>query len=94
MRVEDLYDAAASAGLTTAVKVGAVTEQTALRAPDATVLDGLALSRDSTIEYPTSRLSLSPGSMVEIDGVSYRVRAVRQLRDGSESAADLSRIGP
>jgi hypothetical protein len=90
--VADLYDAAARAGLLTAVKVGAVTVQAAFRAPDETVLDGLALSRDYQIEFPTNRLSLSQGDLVEIGGQSYRVREVRQLRDGSESAATLSRL--
>ena len=50
MNVADLYDAAARCGLLTPVKVGtgaaAVTVQAAFRAPDNSVLDGLALSRD------------------------------------------------
>ena len=55
MNVADLYDAAARCGLLTTVKVGtgaaAVTVQAAFRAPDDSVLDGLALSRDYQIEY-------------------------------------------
>ncbi len=90
--VADLYDAAARCGLLTAVKVGAVTAQAAFRAPDDTVLDGLALSRDYRIEYPSERLALSQGDLVEIAGESYRVREVRQLRDGTESMATLSRL--
>jgi hypothetical protein len=89
--VADLYDAAASAGLLMPVKVGAVTVQVAFRAPDETVLDGLALSRDYEIEYPTARLALAVGDAVEIGGETYRVREVRQVRDGSESVAKLAR---
>jgi hypothetical protein len=89
--VADLYDAAARCGLLTEVKAGALTVQAAFRAPDESVLDGLALSRDYRIEYPTERLTLAMGDHVEIGGQRYRVREVRQLRDGSESAATLSR---
>ena len=60
--------------------------------PIASVLDGLALSRDYQIEYPSERLTLSQGDAVEIAGQSYRVREVRQIRDGSESVATLSRL--
>ena len=96
MKVADLYDAAARCGLLTPVKVGtgaaAVTVQAAFRAPDDSVLDGLALSRDYQSEYPSERLTLSQGDAVEIAGQSYRVREVRQIRDGSESVATLSRL--
>ena len=43
--VADLYDAAARAGLLTPVKVGALIVECGFRAPDETVLDGLALPR-------------------------------------------------
>lgn len=92
MNVADLYDAAARCGLLTTVKVGVVTVQAEFRAPDDSVLDGLALSRDYQIEYPSERLTLSQGDAVEIAGQSYRVREVRQIRDGSESVATLSRV--
>jgi hypothetical protein len=92
MRVTDLYDAAASAGLLTPVQVGAVTVQCAFRAPDETVLEGLALSRDYQIEYPSERLTLGQGDLVQIAGHAYRVREVRQVRDGTESVAALSRL--
>lgn len=90
--VADLYDAAARAGLLTPIRVGAVTVQAAFRAPDETVLDGLTLSRDYEIEYPTARLALAAGDTVTIGGQSYRVREVRQVRDGSESVAKLARL--
>ena len=80
------------AGLLTAVKVGAVTVQAGFRAPDDPVLDGLALSRDYQIEYPSAALTLSSGDAVEIAGQSYRVREARQIRDGAESVATLSKV--
>lgn len=90
--VTDLYDAAARAGLLTPVKAGALIVECGFRAPDETVLDGLALSRDYQIEYPTARLTLTSGDTVGIAGNSYRVREVRQVRDGTESVATLSRL--
>ena len=90
--VADLYDAAARAGLLTPVKVGALIVECGFRAPDETVLDGLALSRDYEIEFPTERLLLSVGDTVEIAGQSYRVREVIALRDGKECRARLARL--
>lgn len=90
--VSDLYDAAERAGMLTPVKVGATTVACAFRAPDDTVLDGLALTREYEIEYPAERLQLSAGSIVEIGGQSYRVREVRAVRDGSEYRARLEKL--
>jgi hypothetical protein len=90
--VADLYDAAARAGLLTPVKVGALIVECGFRAPDETVLDGLALSRDYEIEFPTGRLLLSTGDTVEIAGQPYRVREVIALRDGNECRARLARL--
>lgn len=90
--VTDLYDAAARAGLLTPVTVGAVTVACSFRAPDESVLDGLALSRDYAIEYPIARLSLTNGDTVEIHGQTYRVREILALRDGSECRAKLARL--
>ena len=92
MNVTDLYEAADRSGMLTAVTVGMSTVQCAFRAPDETVLDGLALSRDYHIEYPTSCLTLTIGDLVNIAGESYKVREVRQVRDGSESVASLSKL--
>lgn len=91
MSVEDLYDAAQACGFLTPVHVGATVTWCGFRAPDDTVLDGLALSRDYVIEYPASRLQLSPGDTVSIEGAAYTVREVRALRDGSETRALLSK---
>ena len=92
MNVTDLYEAAARNDLLTPVTVGAVTVQCAFRAPDEVALDGLALSRDYHIEYPTVWLALTIGDVVVVKGESYKVREVRQLRDGSESRAALSKL--
>jgi hypothetical protein len=90
--VADLYDAAARAGLLTAVKVGTLIVECGFRAPDETVLDGLALSRDYEIEFPIERLLLAVGDTVEIAGQLYRVREVIALRDGNECRAKLARL--
>ncbi|MBD3805435.1 MAG: hypothetical protein IE919_19715 [Thioclava sp.] len=90
--VVDLYDAAERVGLLTPVKFGALTVYCGFRAPDETVLDGLMLSRDYEIEYPTGRLTLAAGDTVEIAGQSYRVREVMALRDGLETRAKLARL--
>lgn len=90
--VVDLYDAAERAGLLIPVKVGAVTVACAFRAPDETVLDGLALSREYRIEFPVSRVTLQSGDTVEIGGSLFRVREVRQMGDGSEVWASLTRL--
>ncbi len=90
--VADMYDAAARAGLLTPVKFGALIVECGFRAPDETVLDGLSLSRDYEIEFPTERLLLSAGDTVEIRGITYRVREVMALRDGAECRAKLARL--
>lgn len=50
MRLEDFYKAAKGAGLLTAVTTPSGVVFCAFRAPDETVLDGLALSRDYQID--------------------------------------------
>ncbi|WIM04493.1 MAG: hypothetical protein OHM77_07175 [Candidatus Nitricoxidivorans perseverans] len=90
--VADLYDAAARAGLLTAVKVGTLIVECGFRTPDETVLDGLALSRDYEIEFPIEHLLLAVGDTVEIAGQLYRVREVIALRDGNECRAKLARL--
>jgi hypothetical protein len=92
VRVEDLYDAAERAGLLTPVVVGTTTVHCAFRAPDETVLDGLALARDFELEYAASRAHLTPGDVVTIAGESYRVREVRAFGDGRECRARLARL--
>ncbi len=92
MEVTDFYDAAAAAGLLAEVIAGGVPVLCEFRAPDASVLDGLALSTDYAIRYPASRLpSLAGGDSVVIAGESYQVREVRALGDGSERRATLTK---
>lgn len=89
--VADLYGAAARAGLLTHVRVGPVSVLVAFRAPDEAALDGLTLSRDYEIEYPSDWLDLAAGDTVEVGGETFRVREVRQVRDGSETVAKLAK---
>lgn len=90
MDVATLYEAARNAGLLTPITVAGTTVHCAFRAPDETVLDGFALSRDYQLDYPASWLTLVAGNTVEIAGVTYQVRDVRAIGDGSERRASLS----
>ncbi|MBU65568.1 MAG: hypothetical protein CL858_08970 [Cupriavidus sp.] len=91
--VEDLYAAAANAGLLVEAEVDGQIVMVDFRAPDETVLDGLALSTDYTMRFLASALpDLGMGQVVSIGGTNYRVRDVRAIGDGSERRADLTRI--
>ena len=97
--VDFLYEAAERAGLLKqAVWIpsdgtDSVAANVDFRAADETVLDGLALSTDYAIHYPSSVLvGLASGEIFTIDGKTYRVREVRSLGDGSEKRATLTRI--
>ena len=92
LAVELFYESARNAGLLTAVTVAGNTVHCAFRAPDETVLDGFALSRDYQLDYPAAWLTLAPGDTVEIAGVSYQVRDLRAIGDGSERRAFLSHL--
>lgn len=92
MDIATFYAAAQSAGLLTPVTVAGRTVFCAFRAPDETVLDGFALSRDYQIDYPAVWLTLAPGDTVEVAGSSYQVRDVRAIGDGSERRASLSQL--
>ena len=92
MLIEHFYDVAAVSGLLTRISAKGVELFADFRAPDETVLDGLAISREYSIRYPASRLDLAAGDEVEIDGQGYRVREVRRVGDGCECQGMLSRI--
>ncbi|KGG93042.1 hypothetical protein P245_10770 [Comamonas thiooxydans] len=93
VRIEDFYDAAGRSGLLVDAEIDGHTIAVDFRSPDETVLDGLALSADYTIRFPTSALpSLAAGDTVSIDGSNYRVRDIRSIGDGSERRASLSRL--
>lgn len=64
-----------------------------VQAPDATALDQLTVGADTTITFPATALpGLTRGEVVEVDGVSYRVRDLRAINDGSEIRASLTRL--
>lgn len=92
MDVAVLYRAARDAGLLTPVRAAGRTVYCAFRAPDETVLDGLAMSRDYEIDYPASWLTLASGDTVEVAGDTYQVRSTRAVGDGSEMRAQLTRV--
>ena len=93
LAVELLYEAAHNAGLLTAVTVaGGSVVHCGFRAPDETVLDGFALSRDYQLDYPAAWLTLAAGDTVDVAGISYQVRDVRAIGDGSERRAFLSKL--
>ena len=92
LAVELFYESARNAGLLTAVTVAGSTVHCAFRAPDETVLDGFALSRDYQIDYPASWLTLAAGDTVEAAGNTYQVRDVRAIGDGTERRASLSQL--
>ena len=97
--VEQVYSAAANAGLTVrcrwfpAGSGSAQTQQVGFSGPDDTALDGLTLNTDYAITYPASVfVGLAAREMVLIDGVTYQVRDVRAVADGSEIRAKLTRV--
>ena len=93
MELTDFYDAAASTDMLTEVMVAGDTVMCEFRAPDESLLDGLALSTDYAIRYPVPRLpNLAAGETVVIAGDHYQVREVRALVDGSERRATLTKI--
>ncbi len=93
VRIEDFYEAAARSGLLVDAEVDGQTIAVDFRAPDETILDGLALSTDYTMRFPASALpSLAAGDAVAIGGSDYRVRDIRSIGDGSEKRASLSRL--
>ena len=92
LAVELFYESARNAGLLTAVTVAGNTVHCAFRAPDETVLDGFALSRDYQLDYPAAWLTLAAGDTLDVAGISYQVRDVRAIGDGSERRASLSQL--
>lgn len=90
--LEDLYAAAAAAGLLVEAEIAGKNVWVEFRAPEEPVLEGLALSSEYTLRMPASAVpQLGMGDPVQIAGVSYRVRDLRALGDGSELRVLLSR---
>jgi hypothetical protein len=93
VRVEELYAAAANAGLLVDAEVDGQIVMVDFRAPDEFFFYVLAISTDYTMRFLASALpDLAVGQVVSIGGTSYRVRDVRAIGDGSERRADLTRI--
>ena len=97
--VEQVYAAATNAGLLKDCRWQPSGGSTAgqhpvgFSAPDDAILDGLALNTDYAITYPASVfVGLAAREVVEIDGVTYQVRDVRAVADGSEMRAKLTRL--
>ena len=97
--LERLYDAAARAGLlslATWLPEDGADPETAwveFRAPDETVLDGLGLSTEHAMRYPTSVfVGLVAGGLLTVNGERYRVRETRLVGDGTERRATLTRL--
>ena len=88
----DLYAAAGRAGLLTSATIGGTEVLVDFRTPDVEVLDGLGLSSDYAIRYPADEVVLDTGHELVIGGVTYRVREVRAIGDGSECQATLTRL--
>lgn len=97
--VEQIYEAATNAGLLKDClwrpSDGSPTQRFSVgfAAPDDTVLDGLSLNTEYAMTYPsTVFVGLAPREPVEIDGVTFLVRALRAVGDGSEMRATLTRV--
>lgn len=91
--LEDLYAAAARAGLLVEADIGGRLIAVEFRAPDEPVLEGMALSSEYTIRFPSALVAdLKVGDLVAIAGHDYRVRDIRILGDGSERRAMLTRL--
>lgn len=97
--IDVLYEAASNAGLLQVCVwhpsdgSAAQTHPVGFSCPDESLLDGLTVSTDYAMTYPASRLvGLTPREVVEIDGVTYQVRDVRTVGDGSELRATLTRL--
>lgn len=69
-----------------------VTASVGVAVADTTVLDQLARSTDTTMRFPSTALvGLARGDVVDLAGVSYQVRDIRAVGDGSEQVATLTR---
>ena len=91
--IETFYAAAANAGLLINASIDGQIVAVDFRAPDETVLDGLALSTEYTMHYPRSTLPhLASNHQVVIEQVTYRMREVRALGYGTECRATVTRL--
>lgn len=99
LRIEEFYEAAARTGLLRDCRwqpadgSPSQTHAVGFSAPDDIVLDGLAMNTDYAITFPSSVfVGLAAREAVEISGVTYQVRDIRAVGDGSEIRAKLTRL--
>ena len=97
--VEQIYASAANAGLLKDCQwrpsdgSPPQSHPVGFAAPDDTVLDGLTLSTEYVMTYPASIfVGLAQREPVVIDGVTFLVRDIRAVADGSEMRAKLTRL--
>ena len=97
--VEQIYASAGNAGLLRECRWqpsdGSPAQQhpVGFAAPDDTVFDGLVSTSDHQMSYPASVfVGLAARDTVEIDGVTYQVRDIWTVGDGSEMRAKLTRL--
>jgi hypothetical protein len=97
--VEKIYRAAANVGfLKTCIwqhsdGSAAQTHSVGFSAPDKEMLAGLGVSTDYEMTYPNSCfVGLKSRDSVQIEGVTYQVREVMAVGDGSEVRAKLMRV--
>jgi hypothetical protein len=97
--IDKIYLAAANVGFLKACVwqpndgTAAQTHPVGFTAPDKEVLSGLGVSTDYEIRYPQSCfVGLSSREVVTIEGVTYQVREVMAVGDGSEMCAKLMRV--
>ncbi|MBL0422585.1 hypothetical protein JI739_19730 [Ramlibacter sp. AW1] len=97
--LDQFYEAAANAGFlkqcTWRPSSGAPAQSqlVGFGAADGTAFDGLTASTEYVMSYPdTGFRVLSVRENVEIDGVTFQVREIRAIGDGSEMRAKLTRL--
>lgn len=97
--VDAVYAAAASAGLLQVCiwhpsdGSAAQSHPVGFSCPDESLLDGLTVSSEYAMTFPTSVfVGLAPREQVQIGSMSYLVREVRARGDGSERRATLTKV--
>lgn len=97
--LHQFYEAAGNAGFlktcTWRPSTGAPvqTQLVGFAAPDGSAFDGLTISTEYVMSYPdTAFTALSVRENVEIGGVTFQVREIRAIGDGSEMRAKLTRL--
>jgi hypothetical protein len=97
--IETLYAAAANAGLLKSCHwvppdgSAPQTHDVGFLAPDEALLDGMALGTAYAMTYPATVFAgLAVRDSVQIDGMTFQVRDIRAVVDGSEIRVELTRL--